>query len=144
MAIGSATNTYLLRHHVSSQVILRGSLTVMFVGAAVASVLSITGQIRIVTFLPFMACATVGWGMVGPNASHESLANLYTIAGCASGMLRCSQMLFGMFASAIITCLALEIQTSIAMTGVMLTTSLLALVLNEKIRIISNDLDKLK
>lgn len=132
MAIGSAVNTRLIRYHVSSPVILRGSLTAMFAGAAVALALSITGHIRVVTLFPLMACATVGWGMVGPNASHESLANLHTVAGFASGILRSSQMLFGMLASAIVTCVGLEIKASIAMTGVMLTTSLLALFMNEK------------
>ena len=80
------------------------------------------------TIVPLVAVAIFCFGLVGPNANHDALHGLPHVAGSASGLLRCTQMVVGAITSALVARFQPLGQPLWTMAALMVTASLAAAV----------------
>jgi len=119
LILGSLVSARLSKAHVSSRRILWACLLLMTVGAVGALVMAWTGQVHLVTIMPFVAIVVFCFGLLAPTATHEAVRPLPHMAGAAAGALRSLQMLIGAGASALVTVLVSHFTAAMAMASVM-------------------------
>lgn len=124
--IGSSIGGYLSKREVSTHRVLIFGLVGMNAASLIALGLAVTGHISAWTLMPLIVMIVVCFGMYGPIATHESIDPLPHVAGAASGMGRCIQMVIAALASASIAWLLPFAPAELVMTWVMAICSLLA------------------
>ncbi|MDQ2668553.1 MAG: multidrug effflux MFS transporter [Gemmatimonadota bacterium] len=125
LVTGSFSSARLGRRGVSHARLLGSGLFVMAVVASSLLLLSLSGFLRIATFIPLVVIGNVGTGLLRPNAAQGALEPMPDIAGVASALLSSMQMVTGAVSSAIAASL-FDGRTAIAMTGTMTICSLAA------------------
>ena len=125
LVTGSFTSARLGRRGVSHARILATGLTVVSLIAVVLLLLSLSGLLRVASFIPLVVVGNVGTGMLRPNAAQGALEPMPDIVGVASALLSGMQMVIGALASAVAASL-FDGRTALAMTGTMTICTLSA------------------
>lgn len=112
-----------LPHHVGLNI--GASLAVLSTLANLT--LTCLGLSSVYTLVPLLFVCTLSLGLSAPNTTHGCLQPLPKIAGAASAVLACSQMLTGAVSSAIVAYIYDE-HSPFAMTAVMAAFELTALI----------------
>jgi DHA1 family bicyclomycin/chloramphenicol resistance-like MFS transporter len=124
--VASLISGALSKRHVGSRNIITFGLLLLSASAAAALVLVPAGVVVAATLMPLMFMTLFAFGIIAPSTNHEALQNLPHVAGVASGMMRCAQMVLGAFASAMIAVLEPFGHPTLVMTGLMTTMALAA------------------
>lgn len=125
--VGSSIGTHLSKRETSSHRMMVYSLVGMALASLIALGLATTHLVNAWTLTPLVLLAVSSFGILAPTATHESIEPLPHVAGAASGMGRCIQMIVGAAASAAIAPLLTYVPAEIAMTWLMTACSLAAL-----------------
>ncbi len=123
--IGSIVSARLSSRHVPSHRLMVVGLSMMSLSAIAALGLAMTGDVHTYTLMPLIWVVVFCFGLTGPTANHEAMHNLPHVAGAASGMLRCGQMVTGAIASALIAVFEPYGHPALVMTVIM-TVAVLA------------------
>lgn len=123
LVTGSFTSAQLGRRGVSHARLLSSGLTVVTAIAVLLLLLSLSGLLRVATFIPLVVIGNVGTGLLRPNAAQGALEPMPDIVGVASALLSGMQMVVGALSSAIVASL-FDGRTALAMTGTMTICSL--------------------
>jgi DHA1 family bicyclomycin/chloramphenicol resistance-like MFS transporter len=115
---GSFTNARLSRRGASHTRIITVGLTIIAATTAMLVSLTLTGALRLWTFIPLLMVGNVAHGAVRPNAAQGALEPMPEIVGVASALLSGLQMVTGALASAIAASL-FDGRSALAMTGTM-------------------------
>jgi MFS transporter, DHA1 family, multidrug resistance protein len=118
LVTGSFTSARLGRRGVSHARLLGTGLTIVTVIAVLLLLLSLSGLLRVGTFIPLVVVGNVGTGLLRPNAAQGALEPMPDIVGVASALLSGMQMVIGALSSAIAASL-FDGRTALAMTGTM-------------------------
>jgi MFS transporter, DHA1 family, multidrug resistance protein len=124
--IASLISGQLSKRHVGSRKIIAFGLLLMLVSAVAGLALVPAGAVSAVSLMPLMFLTLFAFGIIVPSTNHEALQNLPHVAGMASGMMRCAQMVMGAFASAMIAVLEPLGHPALVMTGLMTAMALAA------------------
>jgi len=124
--LGALLSGRLNARGVSSATIVNASVIGLVVSAGAILLVVLTGAAQVGTIVPLVALAIFCFGLIGPSASHAALSGLPQVAGSASGVLRCTQMVLGATASALVAWLAPFGQPLLVMAILMVATSLAA------------------
>jgi DHA1 family bicyclomycin/chloramphenicol resistance-like MFS transporter len=124
--IGSLISGRLSHRHVASRKILTCGLLLMIASTIAALTLVPIGAVKIATLMPLVAVTIFSFGLLAPSTNHEALQNLPHVAGAASGVMRCVQMVMGSFASAMIAVFEPFSHPALVMTGLMAFMALAA------------------
>jgi MFS transporter, DHA1 family, multidrug resistance protein len=123
--VASLISGRLSSRHVPSRKIIAFGVVLMAASAIAALLLVPAGAVTVISLTPLMALTIFAFGILAPSTNHEALANLPHVAGSAAGVMRCTQMVMGAFASAMIAVLEPFGHPALVMTGLM---SLMAIV----------------
>jgi DHA1 family bicyclomycin/chloramphenicol resistance-like MFS transporter len=123
---GSFTNARLSRRGASHTRVIAVGLTIIAVTTTTLVSLTLTGALRLWTFIPLLMIGNVAHGMVRPNAAQGALEPMPEIVGVASALLGGLQMVAGALASAIAASL-FDGRSALAMTGTMAACAIGAL-----------------
>lgn len=104
--LGSLLSGRLNARGVSGAAMVNRGVAGLFVSALALLVVALTGAAHVWTIVPPVAAAIFCFGVIGPSANHDALHGLSQVAGSASGVLRCTQMVMGALASALVAWLA--------------------------------------
>lgn len=114
----------------ASAVLIRRGVIVMVTAAlvllAVAFVSASSGAIAVIAIVLPVTVMIFCFGLISPSANHEALRRLPEVAGSASGVLRCTQMVLGALASALVALAQPFGQPVLVMAMLMLAASLSA------------------
>lgn len=124
--VASLISGQLSRRHVASRKIIAFGLMVMITSAVAALLLVPANAVTVATLIPPMALTIFAFGILAPSTNHEALANLPHVAGSAAGVMRCTQMVMGAFASAMIAVFEPFGHPTLVMTGLMASMALAA------------------
>jgi DHA1 family bicyclomycin/chloramphenicol resistance-like MFS transporter len=124
--LGALLSGRLNAHKVSSTTIVNAGIIGMVASAAALLLVVLAGAAQVATIVPLVALAIFCFGLIGPNANHAALSGLPQVAGSASGVLRCTQMVLGATASALVAWLQPLGQPLLVMATLMIATSLAA------------------
>jgi DHA1 family bicyclomycin/chloramphenicol resistance-like MFS transporter len=124
--VGSLLSGRLSKRHVASSTLLTAGLGLMTICSIAALALAATGNIHTYTLIPLVAAVIFGFGLSGPTANHEALQQLPHVAGAASGVMRCQQMIMGAIASGLIALFEPYGHAALVMTAIMTATVLAA------------------
>ncbi|WP_371420970.1 multidrug effflux MFS transporter [Tardiphaga sp.] len=124
--VASLISGQLSRRHVASRKIIAFGLLVMIASAVAALALVPAGAVTVLSLTPLMALTIFAFGLLAPSTNHEALQNLPHVAGAAAGVMRCTQMVMGAFASAMIAVFEPFGQPALVMTGLMAGMALAA------------------
>ncbi|MES2032129.1 MAG: multidrug effflux MFS transporter [Pseudomonadota bacterium] len=124
--VASLISGQLSRRHVASRKIIAFGLLVMIASAIAAVALVPAGAVTVLSLTPLMALAIFAFGLLAPSTNHEALQNLPHVAGAAAGVMRCTQMVMGGFASAMIAVFEPFGHPALVMTGLMAGMALAA------------------
>lgn len=103
--VGSLISGQLSKRQVASGQLIGFGLGLMVASALAIVALEPLGMARVTTLMPLVALVMVSFGLIGPSANHEAMRDMAEVAGAASGAIRCLQMLFSAFASAMVALL---------------------------------------
>ncbi|MFC3059977.1 MFS transporter [Paenirhodobacter populi] len=123
---GSLLSSRLSRKQVPSHRIINSGLAAMGSSAGLLFALVYAGIVSAFIIAPLVAIVIFCFGLITPSANHEALHKLGHVAGSASGVMRCIQMLFGAIASALVAALEPTGNPALNMAGLMLASLLLA------------------
>ncbi len=123
--IGSIASAKLSSRHFASHRMMAIGLSLMSLSAVAALGLAVLGDVHTYTLMPLIWVVVFCFGLTGPTANHEAMHNLPHVAGAASGMLRCGQMVTGAIASALIALFEPYGHPALVMTVIM-TVAVLA------------------
>jgi DHA1 family bicyclomycin/chloramphenicol resistance-like MFS transporter len=123
---GSFTNARLSRRGASHTRVITVGLTIIAATTSALVTLTLTGALRLWTFIPLLMIGNVAHGMVRPNAAQGALEPMPEIVGVASALLGGLQMVAGALASAIAASL-FDGHSALAMTGTMAVCAIGAL-----------------
>jgi DHA1 family bicyclomycin/chloramphenicol resistance-like MFS transporter len=124
--VASLISGQLSRRHVASRKIIAFGLLVMIASAVAALALVPAGAVTVLSLTPLMALTIFAFGLLAPSTNHEALQNLPHVAGAAAGVMRCTQMVMGAFASAMIAVFEPFGRPTLVMTGLMACMALAA------------------
>jgi DHA1 family bicyclomycin/chloramphenicol resistance-like MFS transporter len=124
--LGALLSGRLNARGVSSAAIVNAGVIGMVASAAALLLVALAGAAQVGTIVPLVALAIFCFGLIGPNANHAALSGLPQVAGSASGVLRCTQMVLGATASALVAWLQPLGQPLLVMAILMIATSLAA------------------
>ena len=124
--VASLISGQLSKRHVPSRKIIAFGLIVMVASAVAALLLVPASAVTVMSLTPLMALTIFAFGILAPSTNHEALANLPHVAGSAAGVMRCTQMVMGAFASAMIAVLEPFGHPALVMTGLMSAMALIA------------------
>lgn len=124
--VASLISGQLSKRHVPSRKIIAFGLIVMVASAVAALLLVPASAVTVMSLTPLMALTIFAFGILAPSTNHEALANLPHVAGSAAGVMRCTQMVMGSFASAMIAVLEPLGHPALVMTGLMSAMALIA------------------
>lgn len=124
--VASLISGQLSRRHVASRKIIAFGLLVMIASAIAAVALVPAGAVTVLSLTPLMALTIFAFGLLAPSTNHEALQNLPHVAGAAAGVMRCTQMVMGGFASAMIAVFEPFGHPALVMTGLMAGMALAA------------------
>lgn len=124
--VASLISGQLSRRHVASRKIIAFGLLVMIASAVAALALVPAGAVTVLSLTPLMALTIFAFGLLAPSTNHEALQNLPHVAGAAAGVMRCTQMVMGAFASAMIAVFEPFGHPTLVMTGLMACMALAA------------------
>ncbi|WP_175153818.1 multidrug effflux MFS transporter [Paraburkholderia ultramafica] len=116
--VGSLLNGGLSGRGIPSSVLLKVGLTASVCATMALLLVSLSGRDSLYWLLPLLVLNNASYGVLGPNAVHEALQPMAEVAGAASAVLRCIQMLMGAAASALVP-FFFNGHSSLAMTGMM-------------------------
>jgi DHA1 family bicyclomycin/chloramphenicol resistance-like MFS transporter len=119
LLLGSLLSGRCAARHVPARKILNVGLTIMCAASFGGLALAVTGTVQAITIMPLMALVMFSFGLIAPSTNHAALQGLPHVAGAASGMLRCVQMVMGAVASALIAVLQAMGHPALVMTSVM-------------------------
>lgn len=122
---GAFLNGRLARRGIAIMRPMAGGLALAVVCSLILLGLAFTGAPSLPLLVPFLVLATFGCGLVFPNAAHGVVQPVPDIAGSASALMGCLQMVVGAISSAMVAW-AFDGRTAIAMTGVMAFFAVLA------------------
>jgi DHA1 family bicyclomycin/chloramphenicol resistance-like MFS transporter len=103
--VGSLLSGQLSKRQVPSRRLIGFGLGLMAASALAILALEPLGLARATILMPLVALVMVSFGLIGPSANHEAMRDMAEVAGAASGAIRCLQMLFSAFASAMVALL---------------------------------------
>ncbi len=124
--VGSIVSARLSSRHFASHRVMTIGLILMTLSAVAALGLAVVGDIHTYTLMPLIWVVVFCFGLTGPTANHEAMHNLPHVAGAASGMLRCGQMVTGAIASALIALFEPYGHPALVMTVIMMVAALAA------------------
>jgi len=124
--LGALLSGRLNARGVSSTVIVTSAVVGLVVAAALTLVVTLAGLGSVSTVVPLVTIAIFCFGLIGPGANHDALRRLPQVAGSASGVLRCTQMVMGALTSALVAWLQPFGQPLLVMGALMTATSLAA------------------
>ncbi len=124
--VASLISGQLSARHVSSRKIIAFGLVLMAASAIAALLLVPAGAMSVAALTPLMALTIFAFGILAPSTNHEALQNLPHVAGSAAGVMRCTQMVMGAFASAMVALLEPFGHPALVMTGLMTAMALIA------------------
>jgi MFS transporter, DHA1 family, multidrug resistance protein len=124
--VASLISGQLSARHVSSRKIIAFGLVLMAASAIAALLLVPDGAMSVAALTPLMALTIFAFGILAPSTNHEALQNLPHVAGSAAGVMRCTQMVMGAFASAMVALLEPFGHPALVMTGLMTAMALIA------------------
>ncbi|MET0907659.1 MAG: multidrug effflux MFS transporter [Tardiphaga sp.] len=124
--VASLISGQLSARHVSSRKIIAFGLVLMAASAIAALLLVPAGAMSVAALTPLMALTIFAFGILAPSTNHEALQNLPHVAGSAAGVMRCTQMVMGAFASAMVALLEPIGHPALVMTGLMTAMALIA------------------
>lgn len=133
--LGSLLSGWLNRRGVSGPALVDRSAIGMLVAALVLVVVVLTGVANLWTIVAPVAAAIFCFGLLGPSSNHDALHGLPQVAGAASGVLRCLQMVLGALASALVAWLAPLDQPLAVMAGLMAGAALAAMAVLVRLRL---------
>ena len=122
---GAFTSARLTRRGVSAARLIMVGLIVTALVAVALLLLSVSGALRVATFVPLVVFGNVATGMLRPNVAQGALEQMPEIVGVASALLSGLQMIIGAVASATAASL-FDGRTALAMTGTMTVCSVSA------------------
>lgn len=93
--VGAMINTWLVNRHVRPRRVLDVSLAILAAVSLALLAVGLAGLPSAFTIAALIMIYIATFGLVFPNAIHEALHPLPEIAGTASAVLQCFQMLFG-------------------------------------------------
>ncbi|WP_158742929.1 multidrug effflux MFS transporter [Acidisphaera sp. L21] len=117
--VGSLISGRLSKRAVSSRKVLSFGLALMFASALGALGLVAMGVVYTYTLMPLMGLVIFCFGLIAPSTNHEAMHNLPQVAGAASGIMRCVQMVTGAVASASVALLEPLHHPALVMTFLM-------------------------
>lgn len=124
--VASLISGQLSKRHVPSRKIIAFGLLLMAASAVAALALVPAHAVTVASLTPLMALTIFAFGILAPSTNHEALANLPHVAGSAAGVMRCTQMVMGSFASAMIAVLEPFGHPALVMTGLMSAMAIVA------------------
>lgn len=124
--VASLISGQLGKRQVPSRKIIAFGLLLMAASAVGALLLVPVNAVTVVSLTPLMALTIFAFGILAPSTNHEALANLPHVAGSAAGVMRCTQMVMGSFASAMIAVLEPFGHPALVMTGLMSVMAIIA------------------
>lgn len=124
--VASLISGQLSKRHVPSRKIIAFGLIVMVASAVAALLLVPANAVTVLSLTPLMALTIFAFGILAPSTNHEALQNLPHVAGSAAGVMRCTQMVMGSVASAMIAVLEPFGHPALVMTGLMAAMALIA------------------
>lgn len=124
--VASLISGQLSKRHVPSRKIIGFGLIVMAASAVAALLLVPANAVTVISLTPLMALTIFAFGILAPSTNHEALANLPHVAGSAAGVMRCTQMVMGSLASAMIAVLEPFGHPALVMTGLMSAMAIIA------------------
>lgn len=124
--VASLISGQLSKRHVPSRKIIAFGLVLMAASAIAALLLVPANAITVLALTPLMGLTIFAFGILAPSTNHEALANLPHVAGSAAGVMRCTQMVMGSLASAMIAVLEPFGHPALVMTGLMSAMAIIA------------------
>jgi DHA1 family bicyclomycin/chloramphenicol resistance-like MFS transporter len=124
LMIGSVLAGRLAKRHFGAQVMVVG-LLVSAAASMAALALALTSHFSLATALPLLVVNFIATGAISPNATHGAMEPMAGIAGIASAVLGCMQMVGATLSSLLVGLLYRG--TPVAMTEMMTAFALLSL-----------------
>lgn len=123
---GAQLNARLTRRGLSGPRLIRSGLGLMLASVLAINLLNVTGGLHVAALAVLAGLVVFSFGLLASAANHEALLNLGHVAGAASGVMRCLQMLLGSLASAASVVLPAGITATSSMALLMLAMAILA------------------
>ncbi len=124
--IGSLLSGRLSTREADSYAIVRYGLIIMTFAAATLFIAASVGVANAFLITPLVMLVIFCFGLTSPSTNHEAMTELGAVAGAASGVMRCVQMLLGSIASALVAFLEPFGAPSIIMSALMMGSVALA------------------
>jgi DHA1 family bicyclomycin/chloramphenicol resistance-like MFS transporter len=93
--LGSLANNWLVRHGARPKSALDLALLLAAFVALALLAISVTGRPPAIAVAGLIVFYVIAFGLTSPNASHEAMHPLPDLAGFASAIMLCAQMMFG-------------------------------------------------
>ena len=93
--LGSLTNNWLVRHGAKPKSALDLALALAAIVALALLAISLAGRPPAIAVAGLIVFYVIAFGLTSPNASHEAMHPLPDLAGFASAIMLCAQMMFG-------------------------------------------------
>ncbi|MCC2976848.1 Bcr/CflA family efflux MFS transporter [Sphingomonas sp. PL-96] len=124
--LGSLLSGRLNARDIAGHTLVDAGIAGLVAACLVLLALTLAGVVHVYTVVPVVAVAIFCFGLLGPSANHDALHNLAGVAGSASGILRCTQMVLGALASALVAYFSPLADPTLTMAGLMAAASLAA------------------